>query len=43
MFPDAAPLSQFSDRYAGGDNEDVVEDDLVFFPDAEEDVVVDGS
>ncbi len=43
MFPDAAPLSQFSDRYAGADNADVVEDDLVFFPDVEEDVVVDGS
>jgi hypothetical protein len=43
LFPDATPLSQFSDRYADGDSADAVEDDLVFFPNADEDAVVDGS
>jgi hypothetical protein len=41
LFPSAAPLARFSDDYAGGG--DVTEDDLVYFPDPEQDDIVDGS
>ena len=42
MFPDAAALSQFSDQYTDGDSTDVMENDAVFFPDVEDEAVVDG-
>ncbi len=38
MFPDAAPLAQFSEQYSDGDDGDTLEDDAVFFPDAPADV-----
>ena len=41
LFPSAAPLARFSDDYTG--DGDVAEDDLVFFPDAEDDIAADGS
>jgi hypothetical protein len=43
MFPEAAPLARFMDRYGAGS--DTIEDDAVFFPDAADDaeVEVDGS
>jgi len=39
LFPEAAPLARFSDRFSGSG--DAVEDDAVFFPEAEDDA--DGS
>jgi hypothetical protein len=36
MFPHGAALAEFSDEYSGGDAE-ALEDDAVFFPDAEAD------
>ena len=41
MFPDAAPLTEFSDRYMDGENADELEDGAVFFPGADEDVAID--
>ena len=40
MFPDAAPLTEFSDRYMDGENADELEDGAVFFPGADEDVAI---
>ena len=37
MFPHAAAVAEFSDQYADGDSVDTLEDDAVFFPDAEVD------
>ncbi len=42
MFPEAGALLQFSDQYAGSGDDDVTENDAVFFPDAE-DAEVDNS
>jgi hypothetical protein len=43
MFPDAAALSQFSDQYKDGVGIDVMENDAVFFPDVEDEAVIDDS
>jgi hypothetical protein len=43
LFPDAASLAQFSEQYSEDGDEDALQDDAVFFPDAVTDVEVDGS